>query len=140
MTALEAMAALDELRHNDFPRERKLAWLSELDWAAKLLVLDTHEAPAPAAPGICQPPGAAPGSTVPFSGYGPDTPGDTRLLIPEPFCAVYLHWLTAQVCYHQSEWEDYNAATARFNEAWQRFSAHHTRTHRPLARQSRFRF
>ena len=120
MTALEAIARTDALHTNAYSREEKLRWLAELDWAVKLTVLDRH----------C-------GEPAPEPDAGSE---DRELLVDTPFESIYIHYLTAQICYHDALWEDYNAANARFREVWDRFAGHHTRTHMPRAVLRRFLF
>ncbi len=122
MTVSEAIQQIDSLKHNTCTQGEKLAWLSQLDSMVKILVLDTHKPESPV-----------------FTGYTPQTPGDTRLLIPEEFSSVYRYWLEAQIDYVNGEFVRFNNANAMFAAEFRRFADHYHRTHAPKPTQNRFR-
>ena len=122
MTVSQAIQQIDALKHNTCTQGEKLAWLSQLDGLVKALVLDTHTPATPA-----------------FLGYTPQTPGDTALLIPEEFSAVYRYWLEAQIDYVNGEYVRFNNASAMFAAAFRQFADHYHRTHAPKTTRNRFR-
>ena len=124
MTIMEAIARVDESRHNTCSREEKIRWLSQLDGKIRREILMTHQGD----------PGEA------FPGYGPDTPGDTVLLVGAPFEDLYLYWLEAQVCYSQGEFADHNAAAALYNRERSEFEKDYKKNHMPVQRGKRVRF
>ena len=98
MTIGAAMAALDHARPaNQMGDEEKIQLLSDLDSRVFKEIFKTHE-----------------GDFEKFAGYGPLTDPDTRLLIPEPYANVYLHYLESQLDYRQGEIERYNNSSAAF--------------------------
>lgn len=121
MTVAEAIRQIDSLKHNTCTQEEKLAWLSQLDAMVKTLVLDTHQTRTPA-----------------FTGYTPQTPGDTQLLIPDGFSAVYRYWLEAQIDYANGEYVRFNNANAMFAANWRRFEDYYHRTNAPKTTANRF--
>lgn len=124
MTIKEAIDRIDSLKHNTYSSADKIAWLSELDWSAKTLVIDLHEG----------------SDDVTFEGYTSTTPTDTELLIPPPFDSIYLHWLAAQIDYYNGEYDKYNAAIALYNALYDAYSKNYTTNHMPRSQGCRFLF
>lgn len=124
MTINEAINITDALKHNAYTEVEKIQWLSKLDWMVKTHILDTHE-------------GAA---EVEFSGYDADTDGDTELLVPAPFDAMYQRWLEAQIDLASGEYNKYNVAILLFNTEYESFESHYHRNHRPIPDGKRFLF
>ena len=123
MKIIEAIHKIDDLKHNTYSREDKVVWLSRMDSMVKRLLIDTHD-----------------GGEVAFTGYNADTDPETVLLIPEPFDEVYLRWMEAQIDYHNSEDDRYNNAVILFNNAYEGFKKHYTRTYMPISKGSKFIF
>lgn len=115
MTIIEAIQKIDDLKHNTYSHADKVKWLSRLDSMVKNLVIDTHEG----------------GEGVSFVPYGDDTPGDTVLLIPEPYDEAYLLFMEAQIDYINGEYGKYNNSMERFNAVWKDFRNFYNRTHMP---------
>jgi hypothetical protein len=67
-----------------------------------------------------------------FTGYNEDTDPQTELLVPAPWDELYIHWLEAQIDYHNGEYTKYNNSAARYNELLQEYASHYTREHKPL--------
>lgn len=124
MTIMEAIARVDESRHNTCSREEKIRWLSQLDGKISRNILLAHEG----------------GIEEAFSGYCADTPGDTPLLVGPPFEDVYLYWLEARICYCQGEFADHNAAAALYNRELAEFEKDHKKNHMPRQRGKRVMF
>ena len=119
MTINEAINSVDTLKHNTFEKSQKIAWLSELDWTVKKEILDTHE-----------------GEVPDFAGYAADQPGDTELLVPMPYAAMYQRWLEAKIDYHNGEFGKYNNAMALFDVLYQAYAAFYTRNYMPKSKGS----
>lgn len=114
MTINDAISSVDTLKHNTFERSHKIRWLSEVDSMVKREILDTHE-----------------GETTGYTGYVSDQPGDTVLLVPEPYDVLYLRWLEAMIDYQNGEYGRFNNAMALFNTSYQSYADYYHRTHRP---------
>jgi hypothetical protein len=114
MTIMDAINTVDNLKHNTYDQNDKVAWLSRLDHRVKTLIMDAHE-----------------GGRRSFSGYDQDTDGDTELLVRAPFDEMYLKWLEAQIDYHNGEYGKYNNSITVFNSLWQEYENHYRRTHMP---------
>lgn len=123
MTIDQAIARLDDVKFNSWPRELKISWLSELDSKIFLQIIKTHE-----------------NGVEKFSGYTENTSGDTVLLVPEPFDSVYLRWMEAQVDYLNGEYEKYNSSITMFNVAFAQFENYYHANHMPLSKGRRFLF
>lgn len=124
MKIIEAINRLDALNFNTYTDDDKVAWLSRLDNMVKKQIIDNHD-------------GA---EQITFSGYTPDTPTDTVLLVPAPYDEVYIRWMEAQIHYHNGEYDKYNNAIIMFNTAFQAYAAYYTQTHLPVRRGRRFLF
>ena len=125
MTISEAIAKLDNFKHNSYTEEDKIGWLSTVDGRVQKLILETHE-------------GAE--DLPPFTGYDTDTPEDTVLLVPEPFSVLYLRWLEACVDYANGEYDKYNNSMTMYNTELQMYEIFYNRTHLPLKKGTRFIF
>ena len=124
MTIIEAINRLDDLKFNTYTQEDKVEWLSRLDSAVKLQIIDNHS-------GV---------ENIPFSGYDKDTPLDTVLLVPTPYDEVYLRWMEAQIDYHNGEIDKYNISITMFNTEFEAFSNWYHRNHMPVSKGRRFIF
>lgn len=121
MTLIEAISKIDNLKHNTFTHEDKVAWLSRLDGMVKDEILDTHD-----------------GGSGWFPGYDMDSNVETELLVPAPYDEMYLRWLEAQIDYANGEYSKYNNSIAMFNAAYDRYANHYNRTHMPKGRKIRY--
>lgn len=99
MTGWDAVRWTDEKLHNVYSAEDKLGWLNQVEKMAGELR------------GRCGMDGAA--VTV---------EADTQLSIPEPYDALYLRWLEAQIHYTNQEYLKYNNAMAMFTTLWQDYA------------------
>ena len=124
MTIREAITRLDALKFNTYNEADKVEWLSRLDSAVKLQIIDNHD-------------GA---NDISFSGYDANTPDNTVLLVPAPFDEVYLRWMEAQIDYHNGEFDKFNNAIIMYNTAFDEYQKYYTRTHKPVQGGRRFLF
>lgn len=115
MKLIEAISKIDNLKHNTYTHEDKVAWLSRLDFMVKQEIMDTHEDNEGAG----------------FLGYDTDSDVETELLVPPPYDEVYLRWLEAQIDYANGEYSKYNNSIAMFNASYQGYSNYYNRTHMP---------
>lgn len=124
MTIAEAITKVDTLKPNTYTIEDKLGWLSTLDTRIMTQIIEAHELDQP----------------IYFYGY--DDPEDLEidLLVPAPYDEMYLRWLEAMIDYHNSEDERYNNAIILFNNAYEGYKTHYTRTHMPKSHGNRFIF
>ena len=120
MTIQEAIGRLDSLMHNTYSDHQKTIWLSEVDGQIQNQLVLTHEG------GIEVP--------LPYK----DTDAHRQLLAPHPYDAMYLHYLQAQMHYHNGEFDRYNNAIAMFQAAFDDYSGHFHRTHRPIGGKIRY--
>lgn len=124
MTIAEVISKVDALKPNTYTLEDKVEWLSNLDARVKTQIIDAHESEEP----------------VFFYGYEGELDQDMELLVPAPYDEMYLRWLEAMIDYHNSEDDRYNNAIILFNNAYEGYKKHYTRTHMPISAGSRFRF
>ena len=122
MKLIEAINAVDALKHNTYSREDKIRWLSGLDGMVKRQIIDTH---------ITE-------ELVEYGGYDKNTPPDTELLIPAPYDELYVWWLSAQIDYHNGEFLRYNNSVTLFNTGYSVYAELFHREHKPRMAGTRF--
>lgn len=122
MTILEAIRRVDALRHNTFSQEEKIGWLAQVDALVTEELVRTHEEP----------------NSEPFRVYDEQTPLDQELLVPPPYDELYLHYLSAQMDYHNAEHDRYNRSMGMYQAVWSAFTNFYNRTHRPLGQRFRY--
>lgn len=124
MTIAEVISKVDALKPNTYTTEDKIGWLSNLDARVKSQVIDAHEH----------------GDHIFFYGYTDATDLETELLVGAPYNEMYLRWLEAMIDYHNSDDDRYNNAITLFNNAYEGYKKHYTRTHMPLSHGKGFIF
>ena len=117
MTIAEVISKVDTLKPNTYSTDEKVGWLSNLDSRVKSQIIDAHEH----------------NESICFYGYDSQIDMETDLLVPAPYDEMYLRWLEAMIDYHNSEDERYNNAIMLFNNAYEGYKKHYTRTHMPLS-------
>jgi hypothetical protein len=124
MTIAEVISKIDALKPNTYTPEDKVDWLSTLDARVMSQIIQTHESKGPRF----------------FYGYDSIADQETELLVPAPYDEMYLRWLEAMIDYHNSDDDRYNNAIMLFNNAYEGYKKHYTRTHMPLSHGNRFIF
>ena len=124
MTIREAINRLDTRKLNTYSQNDKIEWLSRLDSAVKLQIIDKYVGE----------------EHVSFNGYDSNTPLDTVLLVPAPYDEVYLRWMEAQIDYHNGEYDKFNNSIILYNTDFQAYQDHYIQTHSPVQRGRRFLF
>ena len=124
MRISEAISKVDALKPNTYTPEDKIDWLSTLDHRVKSQIIDTH---------VCKEP-------IYFYGYDGIADQETELLVPPPYDEMYLRWLEAMIDYHNSDDDRYNNAIMLFNNAYEGYKKHYTRTHMPISKGKQFIF
>ena len=124
MTIAEVISKVDALKPNTYAPEDKVEWLSNLDARVKSQIIDAHE---------CK-------DHIYFYGYDSLSDLETELLVPAPYDEMYLRWLEAMIDYHNSDDDRYNNAIILFNNAYEGYKRHYTRTHMPISTGKRFIF
>lgn len=115
MTIQDAIRTVRTLKPHPYSDEDMTRWLSDLDGQIHGEIMAGHEG-APPAPGAYR--------------IGNDM--DTELLVGSPYEDVYIKYLSAQVDYHNAEYERYNNAMMMYNTQLMAFAAWYNRTHMPL--------
>lgn len=131
MKILEAITKIDTLKPNSYSQGEKIKWLSTLDGIIKTEIVDTHEK-CNKSDCACRVEGTV------FNGYGDETSLDTELLVPSPYCDIYIRYLEAQIDYANAEYGKYNNAMSMYNSAYSSFERYYNRTHMPKG--SKFKF
>lgn len=115
MTLAELIAEADQVKPNQFEKEIKTRWVSEIEQTVKEQILDRAE-------------GSKGGAFAPYS-YDEDQ--ERELLIPDQYADVYIHYICAKIDYYNREFAGYNNAAALHEAALNDFAAFWKRTHRP---------
>ena len=116
MTATEVIGIIDDLKHNTYKTQDKLRWLAALERNIRLCILENYE--------------DCPADTP----FWPDAP----LLAEAPYDEMYIHYLSAQMDYHNGEFDRYNNAMAMFQSVYDEFRRAVNRAHTP--RGAKFRY
>lgn len=124
MTIAEVISKVDALKPNTYTPEDKVGWLATLDSRVMSQIIYAHESHEPHF----------------FYGYDPVDDLNTDLIVPAPYDEMYLRWLEAMIDYHNSEDDRYNNAITLFNNAYEGYKKHYTRTHMPRSHGNRFIF
>ncbi len=114
MTIKNAVTRFDTECRNSTPPILKLEWLSYLDSLIHKEIILKYEDPVPAS----------------FSGYTPDTPEDTELLVPEPYSELYIRYLIMKNDLYLSDIARYNNDAVLFASAYSDFEKYYNKTHR----------
>lgn len=118
MKVIEAIHEADNLDPNLYDVQDKIAWLSRLDLRIQKEIFDTHKYNEGE-------------EEIHFTGYGPN---DTEavLLVDEPWAEMYVHWLEAQISYHNREYDGFNAANMLFESVYSSFANAYHNSHMPI--------
>lgn len=122
MTIIEAINKIDTFKPNSYTQLDKIKWLSELDGAIKLEIIDTHEG----------------NSEVVFKGYDENTDINTKLLVSAPHEDIYIKWLESKIDYNNAEYGKYNNSSIAFNSAYSVFERYYNRHHTPKQQKLKF--
>ena len=123
ITTLEGVIAeADALEPNTWGRDEKVRCLSRLDGQ----LWQKH----------CRGRTGAP-EMMPV--YGPDTPGDTALLVQHPYDGIYVYWLMAHIALYLGENDRYNDLMAKAEGAKADFADAYAAGH-PRSGGNRFLF
>lgn len=114
MKISEAIARVDSLRPNQYGKDMKMQWLSEVEGTIVDNVLNRSE-----------------GNDISFEKYDYETDNEKELLVPDRFCDLYLHYLIAKIDYHDNETESYMNDVTMYQASYDAFAAWYIRTHMP---------
>lgn len=120
MTIADVISKADEMRPNAFDNNRKISWLSTVEWDIKRNIVDTH----------------SDSEKVAFNGYDKNTTLDTELIAIEPYSELYVYYLAAQVDYAFGEIGKYNNSMSMYNTLLSDFRNYYNRVHKPLQKNS----
>lgn len=124
MTVQEALDITDEMKPNMMDRNLKLKYLTEIEQLIHDEIVMTHvhswaEARKPV--------------------YNDETEPGTRLIVPDPYSMVYVHWLMTKIDIQNQEDQRYNNDRALFENAYNPMSDWWTRHRMPLQKTREFR-
>ena len=120
MTIGEAIERIDRLKENQYEKEDKVKWLSDLDKSLIDIVFSKHE-----------------DSEVEYSPYEESENADEIvLLVPDPYSELYISLLNYKIDYFNGEYERFNNAAMMYNLQLQDFMNYWNREHKPLQENS----
>ena len=119
MKIIEAINQIDELKPNQYTLDAKIKWLSELDGQIFSEVILTHQ--------------PNDNYSYSFNGYGYETDIEgTDLIVPFPYCELYLWYLESKIDFSNGEIGKYNNSAAMYNNAYAAFANYYNRTYMPI--------
>lgn len=120
MLLKEVLARVDEIKANDWSRELKISWISEIESQVKTEVFDTHNVNEEEA-----------ARAAAFTGYTKDTPEDTLLLVPDPYSTLYQYYLEAQIARADGDASQTQDAITLFDNMYLTYRRYVNRTRMP---------
>ncbi len=114
MKVSEIIAAVDELRPNEYSASMKTRWLSECEGTIVDEVLNRAE-----------------GNNIEFSGYRYETDQEKETLLPDRFTDIYLHYIRAKIEFYDEETANYNNTVAIYQASYAQYAAWYRRNHMP---------
>lgn len=114
VTLDEVITYFDEQCPNQYSREEKIRWISELD---ERIYEDIIKPRQPLL------------YVTTFNGYGDDAYGDTVLLVPSMFKDIYKYWIEKNVDINNREIGAANNAIANFTAIYEDYYAWYNRNH-----------
>ena len=112
MTLEEAISLCDRVKPNQYSRNEKIRWLSDVDGQIQREMWDYVE-------------------PVEFAGYDEETPVETLLLAPKPYEGMYEAYLSAQIDLHNGEFTRYQNSAQLYNSIFAAFAGWYRREHMP---------
>ena len=107
------IAMVDQMKPNQYTKEMKTKWLSEVESTVVNEIFNV-----------------AYGEDVVFDGYDYNKDMEKELMIPDTNLDIYQYYLFAKIDYQNSELERYNNDTAMYYAALEDYAKHYRRTHR----------
>ena len=117
MFLAELIAIIDEIKPNQYTKEQKVRWLSEIEGIVVDDVLTNYE-----------------GNDIEFTSYEYGRDMEKELLIPERFSDIYVNYINAKIDFQNMETEQYNNEVAMFEASMEQFKKYYIRTHMPKRR------
>lgn len=117
MFLAELISLIDETKPNQYTKEQKVRWLSEVEGMVADDILNNYE-----------------GEQIEFESYDYDRDMERELLLPDRFSDVYINYISAKIDFQNMETEQYNNDVAMFEAAMEQFKKYYIRTHMPKQR------
>ena len=114
VTLDEVISYFDEQCPNQYSRENKIAWISELDELIFENIIKDRENP----------------EITEFTPYTAETDGDTELLVPFMFREIYRYFIEKSVAYSNRETIAYNNALQMFEAYYDNYYSWYNRSHK----------
>lgn len=117
MCLAELISLIDETKPNQYTKEQKVRWLSEVEGMVADDILNNYE-----------------GEQIEFESYDYDRDMERELLLPDRFSDVYINYISAKIDFQNMETEQYNNDVAMFEASMEQFKKYYIRTHMPKQR------
>ena len=114
VTLDEAISYFDEQCPNQYSRENKIAWISELDELIFENIIKNRENP----------------EITEFTPYNGETDGSSELLVPFMFREIYRYFIEKSVAYSNRETISYNNALQMFEAYYDNYYSWYNRNHK----------
>lgn len=116
ITLSKAIKQADALCENRYDNETKIRWISNLDFEVADKIINKSKN----------------GKDFQFNGYDENTPGETELLVPEPFAEVYIFWIHSQIARFDNDEARYQSSAAAYYNAFQSYAEYFNRENEPV--------
>ena len=114
ITLNEIITYFDSQVPNQYSRENKVEWLSEIDEMIYELIIKDREN----------------SEISSFNGYNADTDDETELLVPAMFKDLYRYYIEKNVYYSNREINAFNNAAQLFEMNYENYFAWYNRNHK----------
>lgn len=113
MTVGKLISIVDDERPNQYGKDQKTQWLSEIEGTIIDDILNQAE-----------------GNDIKFENYKYDRDAEKELQIPERFLDIYRYYLFSMIDFQNGESDRYNNDVAMYSAAMDSYAAYYRRTHR----------
>lgn len=111
MNILEVIKQCDDLKPNQYAEADKVRWVKNIEKQIEIEIINTHE---------------------PIENVHSEKELCDELIVPIPYCDLYIKYLMAQIDFANGEMGRYNNSAIMFNIAYQGYADYYNRTHMPL--------
>ena len=115
MTLQELITSVNTLKPNPYSNEDKTAWVNTVEGIVADKVFRKSEEY----------------KDMIHMPYVYELDVDTELLVPSPYCDLYIKYLMSQIDFFNAEYTNYNNVAAMYNSAYDDFSAYFRGAHMP---------
>lgn len=114
MKLRELIESVDRQKPNQYGETDKTNWVNEIEQIVWDEIISQSEGEIPV-----------------LRRYQYDNDADAELLVPDPYCDVYMNYLFAKIDFSNAEFQRYNNDVALYSAAYDSFAGYWIRNHMP---------